>query len=611
MKKTLIMSTVLFSAFMLCSCSDQDTVSPAGGEEGQVSFNIAVPGNMQSRAFADGTTAQNNVKYYVYDQDNAATPVLTGTVPMSSLKGTLTVSLATAHTYDIVFLATAAESPYSYDADARVLGVDYDNVVTSDEKLDAFYAVVPDLLVNGPSTQDVKLYRPFAQLNIGTDDVPEYQAALNSTIATTSVTVTGLYPSFDLMAGDVTGTPVNVTFAAAALPQGETFPVTYTPEGSTEAVPYTYLSMDYLLVNQTKDLVEVTLDVVNANGTVDKREYNNIPVQRNFRTNIFGSLLTAKQDFNVEILPGFIDPDYNLPVVATAQSFAAALADGGAVIPAGITINANDLAGDMSALYEINDPAEIVVNGTLSNTEGGQFLINSELTISGSGTIESTKRGMLWLQEGGKLNVSGVTINTPAHDRGAGTWITGGEAHYDGVTFNSGSGTINTQPGSNAIVTVKNCTVNNTSSNKYGSGWSYALNFNDGTITIENTTATGVQGVIACVRTAKVTINSGKYSTANSEPGRNDAWGALYVSGDAVATINGGSFYSPRKNYAAICGDNDVNNPYGNILLYGGEFSDKPWDSNTGRQYVIEPQEGYEYAETGDETYPWKVVKKQ
>lgn len=609
MKKTVLSLAVLMTAAIFTSCSSEDFSAPVQTEEGLVTFSVAVPGSIKSRAFADGTTAQNNVNYYIYDQAAPATPVLSGNIPMTDLKGTLTVSLATAHTYDVVFLATSTAAPYSYNEGDRMLNIDYTNIKTSDENLDAFYAVVSDMLVSGPASQSVELYRPFAQLNIGTSDLTAYQTVTHTTVATTAVTVTGVYPQFDLMKEKVSGEPQEVSFAAAALPSGETFPVSYTPAGATEEVPYTYLSMDYLLVNQTKDLVEVTLTVANADGTSDKHEYNNVPVQRNFRTNIYGSLLTSSQEFNVEILPGFESPDYNYPVVVTPEAFEAALATGGVVIPESATINLDEMmTADSDTWHEITTPTEFVVNGKLENTIGGQFLIKSDVTISGTGTLESLYRGMLYLQDGGNLNVSGVTINTPAHDRGGGTWIIGGDAKFDGVTFNSGYSTINVQPGSVSTVSMTNCVVNNTSSVSYGD-WSYALNFNAGDVTLEGCTVNAIQGAVACVRTAKVNIISGTYSTHNLE-GKSDAFAAVYISGDGVVTIHDGSFYSPRKNYAVICGDNDAGTPYGNAILYGGQYSDKPYDSNTGRAEVIEPQEGYEYVATDDTTYPWAIVKK-
>lgn len=613
MNKKLFIAAVATTAAIFTSCSS-DEVTPAipGGNEGTVTFSVQVPGGVQSRAFADGTTAQNNLKYYVYDQSNGenASPVLEGTVAMSQLKGTLTLNLATAHTYDIIFLATASGAPYTYDAGARTMNVDYTNVLTSDENLDAFYASVKDLTVSGPTSQEVKLHRPFSQLNIGTKDKAEYEAITHTSLSTTSVSVTGLYSAFDLMNEDVTGATTDVTFQAAPLPgSGETFPVSYTNSAGSE-IPYAYLSMDYLLVNQQKDLVEVSITIDNADGSREVREFSNIPVQRNFRTNIFGALLTSATDFNIEIVPGFQTPDYDYfyaPEVSTPAELLNAIEQfGGATIPEGVSIDTDDLLDSENSVITFDKPTTLVVNGEFTNTSGGQFHITDEFTLQGSGVIESSVRGLFWLEEGAKANVSDVTINTPAHNRGAGFWITGGELNADGVTFNSGAGTINTQPGSNAKVNLKNCTVNNSSSNIHGAGWSYALNFNSGTIVIENNVVNGIQGCIAAANDAQVTINGGTYATQNTE-GKNDAFGTVYVTQDAVVTINGGSFFSPRKNYAAICGDNDVNTPYGTIILRGGLFSDKAWDSNTGRQCVIEPAEGFEYVATGDETHPWAV----
>ncbi len=305
MKKTLFSTIMSFGLLMsMASCSDDNLSAP--GNNGEVTFNISVPGSPQSRAFADGTTAQNNVKYYVYDtQATETAPVATGTVPMSNLKGSVTITLAKTHTYDIVFLATSTESPYTYDADTRVLDMNYAGVTNSNENLDAFYNVVTDLKVSGSATTEVALTRPFAQLNIGTNDLAQYEELTKTTVSATAVTVSNIYSSIYLMDGTLQGDPAEVTFAAAALPAGETFPVSAT--GTT----YSYLAMDYLLVNDIKDIVTVSMEVTTANGATETKDYENIPVQRNYRTNIYGALLTADQTFDIEIVPGFND-DINI-----------------------------------------------------------------------------------------------------------------------------------------------------------------------------------------------------------------------------------------------------------------------------------------------------------
>ncbi|MDE6317040.1 MAG: hypothetical protein K2L73_01405, partial [Muribaculaceae bacterium] len=122
MKKLFLsLCALLGAATMITSCSDDNQLALT--DDGNVTFNVSVPGSIASRAFADGTTAQNNVAYYVYDAANGsdAEPVLTGLVPMNSLKGTVTLGLAIGHNYDVVFLATSTAAPYTYSTTDRNL----------------------------------------------------------------------------------------------------------------------------------------------------------------------------------------------------------------------------------------------------------------------------------------------------------------------------------------------------------------------------------------------------------------------------------------------------------------------------------------------------------
>ena len=52
--------------------------------------------------------------------------------------------------------------------------------------------------------------------------------------------------------------------------------------------------------------------VSGAGSTVLNRSYSNVPVQRNFRTNIYGHILTDQADITVEIKPDFQTPDYSV-----------------------------------------------------------------------------------------------------------------------------------------------------------------------------------------------------------------------------------------------------------------------------------------------------------
>ncbi|MBP3497481.1 MAG: hypothetical protein J6K33_06585, partial [Alistipes sp.] len=85
----------------------------------------------------------------------------------------------------------------------------------------------------------------------------------------------------------------------------------------------------YLLVND-RQLVDLVFNFTDGTTTFE-RKYYQVPVQRNYRTNILGQIISSPMDFTVEIKPGFNDPDENLDAqtqtfkVSTAEELAAAL----------------------------------------------------------------------------------------------------------------------------------------------------------------------------------------------------------------------------------------------------------------------------------------------
>ncbi len=67
--------------------------------------------------------------------------------------------------------------------------------------------------------------------------------------------------------------------------------------------------MNYLLVSSEKELVDVDFTVTGGLHSID-RSYASVPVQRNYRTNIYGKLLTDPADFTVNIEKEYEKPDY-------------------------------------------------------------------------------------------------------------------------------------------------------------------------------------------------------------------------------------------------------------------------------------------------------------
>ena len=232
----------------------------------------------------------------------------------SNKTATVNLRLVTGKSYDILFWADAKESPYTFNAATQTVTVDYASAASNDEKRDAFFAAEKGLTVDGAINKTITLQRPFAQLNIGATDMEE-AAAAGFTPKQSLVTVKNVYNSLNLLSGEVSDA-AEVTYALAAIPEeSETFPV----------VEAKYLAMNYLLVASEKELADVEFTVSDGSLNIN-RSYASVPVQRNWRTNIYGKLLTDEAAFNISIDPDYEGGNEIVPCVATnADQLAAAL----------------------------------------------------------------------------------------------------------------------------------------------------------------------------------------------------------------------------------------------------------------------------------------------
>ena len=384
--KKLFFSSLALVAMMFAgtSCSSEE-VTPVTGES-TVTLSVTLPDGIQSRAFGDGTTAQKLTMLVLDDKDQAL-PVFDGGANVLNTEINLTkqvnLRLAAGKTYKVVCWAAAEGAPYTFNTTDFTVSANYKDAKTSDEKLDAFYAV-QKITVQGNTTETIKLYRPFAQLNIGTDDLAAAKAA-GFEAKTVTVTVP-TYKSLNLVTGAVeAGDPVAVPFGEGALPTGETFP----------KAGYEYLSMNYLLMSADKQLVDLEFTVKAADGSIRTLPVSAVPVQRNYRTNIYGSLLTNSVNINVEIVPAFEEPDYEMDDAARIA----------AILSSGKSVKLDqDLNPGKTMVIDLKDGASVTLdlNGhTIANTtdlwneETGHW---SLISVRGNGTL-TIKGGTLKAKE--------------------------------------------------------------------------------------------------------------------------------------------------------------------------------------------------------------------
>ena len=295
-----ILSVFAIASIMLAtSCSNEEFDNIQNGKESTVTFTAQLPEGLQAktRAYGDGTTAtQLQYMAYLLDDNGTWKPTsVTGEATMQQLKTTLSLQLVNGNTYKIVFWAAAPNSIYTFDTANAKVTANYASQANNQESMDAFYKV-EEITVDGAASKTIELKRPFAQLNIGTADLDKAKDAGRE--VTKAAIKVNTYTSLDFKT-EKAGGAQDVTFELAALPTGETFPVN----------GYDYLTMNYLLMGD-KETKDVTISYDNA----ENRTFNNVPLQRNYRTNIFGNLLTSTEDITVVINPGFETPDLSTSV---------------------------------------------------------------------------------------------------------------------------------------------------------------------------------------------------------------------------------------------------------------------------------------------------------
>ena len=359
MKHFKYMAMAAAGMLLATSCaSDEAPVTPG---DGNVNFTIELPADLATRAFGDGQKA-TALTYAVYEKGSTSPVILSEEeVTFSGLKATVSLKLVNGKSYDIIWWgAVPGNTFYTFNPATQSVDISYTGIVTNDENRDAFFQHT-SLDVNGPVNETIRLYRPFAQLNFGTDDLnePAVKAAFGNDYATLTTTATvSAYTTLNLMTEEVSGN-TTVTYAPAGIPSGETFPVN----------GYDYLSMDYLLMTKDREIQDITFSVL-ENGT---KEFNKIsiasvPFQRNYRTNIYGQLLTSTSNYNVVIEPPFNEPSYDID-----------LWDGSVETP---SIDENAKTVTVTSGAELAGLAQMV-NGGTNTLEGYTVKLTQDINLAG------------------------------------------------------------------------------------------------------------------------------------------------------------------------------------------------------------------------------------
>ena len=304
--------------FGTVACSQTEINEAVVGQEATATFSIALE-NLGTRATTAGTAQTiDKVAYGIYDVNASGKylDTISGVVDYDPALGKvdIEVTLFTGKTYDLVFWAySSTTNAYTVDMANRSITVNYASNA-NDEARDAFLHI-ENGFVAGPN-KTFTLKRPFAQLNAGQSaaDLDAMAATQNEILKST--VKTEAYSTLSLVDGSASNL-VEVEFVLNDIIAGETLTV--------NGEEFKSIAMNYLLLDNAKILVDTEFSFLGDEGTTFVRKFTNVPLQRNYRTNILGQLISAPSIFTIEIDPIFNEPANNVVIVETAAELAAAL----------------------------------------------------------------------------------------------------------------------------------------------------------------------------------------------------------------------------------------------------------------------------------------------
>ena len=289
------------------SCQKESAHGGEAQETVKTAFRVEIPSEEATKAVSEAENV-DIVFYEVWDEEFEQRMFpYEGSMPnLAQVHGgvaEIIIDLVKDQKFNLIFWAQNASCKgevYSW-TDLKNINVDYSKF-TEDQKdvYDAFYAVEEDVMGDGQS-RTIYLYRPFAQVNFCASEMSTPTLG-PITLSGNTVTVSDVATRFNTLTGLGDAAVKNVSFSTEdALVSDETINV-----GGTD---FSWVAMNYLLVpcpSVDKPAVNVTVsaDFLTNFGTVHQTVLN-VPIQRNYRTNIVGDLFSVGANLRIEIVPGF------------------------------------------------------------------------------------------------------------------------------------------------------------------------------------------------------------------------------------------------------------------------------------------------------------------
>lgn len=417
MNKNLFKTFAIAAMAVLAGACAKEQVGPGEGAMVEATFDVDVPGvEVSTKGLSDAASvnelicqvflkgAKDENKHFVY----TPVPELTQNVAVVGGKATVKFSLVKGQTYSFAFWAQTSETGYYNTDDLRSVTMNTNLVKANDPKMDAFFAIKDEARVTVSYSEKVSLKRALAQVNFGTK---KYSGRSDELKAQTSyVTLTGVPNVFHpFMSGDSFACEGSETvkFNENEVISDETL--------SVNDAEYSYLASVYVFaLNPNNTITDASAVVTLSNGKTTTIKAPNVPVKRNFRTNILGDLLTVDAVWNVDVAPEFEGGD-------TYDSVAANLEAGKEV-----TLSEDYFVADKSkgVTLGVGVTSVLNLNGKKFSNENGlkdnkaALQVHGDLTINGDGEVYckgGADNNAIIVEQGGHLVINGGTYNVGAN----------------------------------------------------------------------------------------------------------------------------------------------------------------------------------------------------
>ena len=326
MKAIYLAITAAAAALLLSACQRNELGGGSlSGEEVTVGISAMMPldGGAVVKSDAEpGDASEINrciMLVYLADDTDLSNATKVGepkTVEVTDGKASFgSLQLVAGHTYRLVLWADCATKTSGTDGATASFsdlyyntgnypevsfkdGVEY---AGNDDSRDAFFASY-QLKVDGPSNRTVKLHRPFGQLNIITSDYSVVETSFPALVPKkVSLTFSKVPQGINLLTGALAETFVKPLKGVSVNVAAVTEPAV--ASGSK------HLSFDYIFAPEGEEysIPEITMSFDDAEGKEVASDYKfvNLPVRRNYRTNVTGALLTDRTGIDIEVVPNF------------------------------------------------------------------------------------------------------------------------------------------------------------------------------------------------------------------------------------------------------------------------------------------------------------------